>query len=181
MPIGEAVDKGIVANQTLGYFIARISLFLLKIGINPDRLRCVAARVHRCSAHSARRAGSASIWVTRWRTTRPTAGMPRSRTAPAGRSASGARTVQRTTSGTPSSAHPGPPADARSVHAKKTGANLSATEQLKEPVFTDEWVAELNKKTFGKHFGRDTGAVQQALLDLSQPELIAAQTGLEHG
>ena len=39
MTIGEAVEKGIVANQTLGYFIARTQLFLLKIGIDPARLR----------------------------------------------------------------------------------------------------------------------------------------------
>jgi glycyl-tRNA synthetase len=39
MTIGEAVDKGIVANETLGYFLARINLFLIKIGINPERLR----------------------------------------------------------------------------------------------------------------------------------------------
>lgn len=37
--IGEAVEKGLVANQTLGYFIARIKQFLIKIGIEPDRLR----------------------------------------------------------------------------------------------------------------------------------------------
>lgn len=37
--IGEAVDQGIVANETLGYFIARIFQFLVKIGINPKRLR----------------------------------------------------------------------------------------------------------------------------------------------
>lgn len=39
MSIGEAVDKGIVANETLGYFLARIQLFLLHIGIDPRRLR----------------------------------------------------------------------------------------------------------------------------------------------
>ncbi|KAH7921514.1 glycyl-tRNA synthetase [Leucogyrophana mollusca] len=39
MSIGEAVDKGIVANETLGYFLARINLYLIKIGINPERLR----------------------------------------------------------------------------------------------------------------------------------------------
>lgn len=39
MKIGDAVDKGIVANETLGYFLARIHLFLMKIGINPTRLR----------------------------------------------------------------------------------------------------------------------------------------------
>lgn len=37
--IGEAVANGTVANETLGYFIVRIYQFLLKIGINPDRLR----------------------------------------------------------------------------------------------------------------------------------------------
>jgi glycyl-tRNA synthetase len=39
MTIGEAVDKGTVANETLGYFLARICLFLVKIGIDPTRLR----------------------------------------------------------------------------------------------------------------------------------------------
>ena len=38
MKIGEAVDKGTVANETLGYFLARIHQFLLKIGVNPARL-----------------------------------------------------------------------------------------------------------------------------------------------
>ncbi|KAL0959284.1 hypothetical protein HGRIS_014552 [Hohenbuehelia grisea] len=39
MSVGEAVDKGIIANETLGYFIARIYQYLVKIGINPSRLR----------------------------------------------------------------------------------------------------------------------------------------------
>ncbi|KAJ3043385.1 Glycine--tRNA ligase 1, mitochondrial [Rhizophlyctis rosea] len=39
MSIGEAVDKGIINNQTLGYFVARIYLFLIRIGIDPARLR----------------------------------------------------------------------------------------------------------------------------------------------
>jgi glycyl-tRNA synthetase len=39
MKVGDAVDKGIIANQTLGYFVARIYLFLIKIGVNPERLR----------------------------------------------------------------------------------------------------------------------------------------------
>jgi len=37
--VGQAVNKGIIANETLGYFLARIYHFLLKIGINPERLR----------------------------------------------------------------------------------------------------------------------------------------------
>jgi glycyl-tRNA synthetase len=37
--VGEAVEKKIIDNQTLGYFLARIYLFLVRIGIKPDRLR----------------------------------------------------------------------------------------------------------------------------------------------
>jgi glycyl-tRNA synthetase len=39
LTVGEAVEKQVVANQTLGYFVARIYSFLLKIGIDPQRLR----------------------------------------------------------------------------------------------------------------------------------------------
>jgi glycyl-tRNA synthetase len=37
--IGEAVRTGLVANETLGYFMARIQQFLIKVGILPERLR----------------------------------------------------------------------------------------------------------------------------------------------
>lgn len=39
MTVGEAVEKKIVDNETLGYFLARIYLFLTKIGIDTERLR----------------------------------------------------------------------------------------------------------------------------------------------
>lgn len=37
--IGEAVKSGLVANETLGYFIAKIYKFLTSSGINPKKLR----------------------------------------------------------------------------------------------------------------------------------------------
>lgn len=37
--VGEAVSSKMVDNETLGYFLARIYLFLLKIGVEPSRLR----------------------------------------------------------------------------------------------------------------------------------------------
>ncbi|KRT81374.1 tRNA synthetase [Oryctes borbonicus] len=37
--IGSAVDNGLVANETLGYFMARIQLFLIRSGVNPTKLR----------------------------------------------------------------------------------------------------------------------------------------------
>ncbi|KAF2742054.1 glycyl-tRNA synthetase-like protein [Sporormia fimetaria CBS 119925] len=39
MSVGEAVEKKIVDNETLGYFLARIQLFLHEIGCNPDKIR----------------------------------------------------------------------------------------------------------------------------------------------
>lgn len=39
MTIGEAVASGLVANETLGYFMARTYLFLEKVGVNPQRMR----------------------------------------------------------------------------------------------------------------------------------------------
>ncbi|KAF8504498.1 glycyl-tRNA synthetase [Russula emetica] len=37
--VGEGVSSGIIANETLGYFVARIHQFLVKIGVDPTRLR----------------------------------------------------------------------------------------------------------------------------------------------
>ncbi|RPA83548.1 glycyl-tRNA synthetase [Ascobolus immersus RN42] len=37
--VGEAVQSGMVDNQTLGYFLARIALFLEKIGIDQNKIR----------------------------------------------------------------------------------------------------------------------------------------------
>ncbi|KAL3481850.1 hypothetical protein BJX99DRAFT_243501 [Aspergillus californicus] len=39
MTVGKAVEIGLVDNETLGYFLARIQLFLLKLGIDPAKLR----------------------------------------------------------------------------------------------------------------------------------------------
>ncbi|CAL9754444.1 unnamed protein product [Musa acuminata subsp. burmannicoides] len=39
MILGEAVLKGVVNNETLGYFIGRVFLFLTRLGIDKDRLR----------------------------------------------------------------------------------------------------------------------------------------------
>ena len=37
--IGEAVDGRIIANETLAYFIARIQMYMVKIGVDPKKLR----------------------------------------------------------------------------------------------------------------------------------------------
>ena len=37
--LGEAVQNGAVDNETIGYFIARIQLFLTKLGLDPNKIR----------------------------------------------------------------------------------------------------------------------------------------------
>ena len=37
--IGQAVSEGTIANQTVGYFMARIQTFLVKCGVDPSKLR----------------------------------------------------------------------------------------------------------------------------------------------
>lgn len=37
--IGDAVAKGLIANETLAYFMARIYLFMVKVGVDPKKLR----------------------------------------------------------------------------------------------------------------------------------------------
>ena len=39
MSIGDAVEQKIVDNETLGYFLARIQLFLQELGCNPSKIR----------------------------------------------------------------------------------------------------------------------------------------------
>ncbi|XP_059446190.1 glycine--tRNA ligase, mitochondrial 1-like isoform X2 [Corylus avellana] len=39
IPLGEAVSRGTVNNETLGYFIGRVYLFLTRLGIDKNRLR----------------------------------------------------------------------------------------------------------------------------------------------
>lgn len=39
VPVGEAVTSGLIANETLGYFLARVHCFLLRMGIRSDKLR----------------------------------------------------------------------------------------------------------------------------------------------
>lgn len=37
--LGKAVQQGIIANETLAYFLGRTYLFLTMIGVKPDKLR----------------------------------------------------------------------------------------------------------------------------------------------
>ena len=37
--LADALAQGIIANETLAYFLARTYLFMVKVGVNPERMR----------------------------------------------------------------------------------------------------------------------------------------------
>lgn len=37
--IGEGVRTGVIDNETVGYFMARIQLFMLRLGLDPAKIR----------------------------------------------------------------------------------------------------------------------------------------------
>ena len=39
MALGDAVAQGIIANETLAYFIGRTWLFFCRVGVDPARMR----------------------------------------------------------------------------------------------------------------------------------------------
>ncbi|KAH8109450.1 glycyl-tRNA synthetase [Phellopilus nigrolimitatus] len=148
MTVGAAVDGGVIANQTLGYFLARVQLFLLKIGIDPKRLRF---RQHMANemAHYATDCWDAEIQnASGW-------------TECVGCADRAAYDL--------------------SVHSAKTGHQLVVRQALKEPIVTEKLVPEFNKKNFGKTFGRDTAAIQQAINDLSEEGLDKMKGQLAQG
>ena len=46
MTCGDAVAKGTIANETLAYFMARTQLFMLRIGMNSEKLRFRQHLIH---------------------------------------------------------------------------------------------------------------------------------------
>ncbi|KAI9064732.1 glycyl-tRNA synthetase [Trametes sanguinea] len=148
MKIGDAVDKGIVANETLGYFLARIHQFLLKIGIDPVRLRF---RQHMANemAHYATDCWDAEI--------------------------------QNSYGWTECVGCADRAAYDLSVHSAKTGHPLVVRQALKEPIITEKLVAEFNKKTFGKTFGKDSAVIQNIVGGMDEALLAKLQGELAQG
>lgn len=133
--IGEAVSTGLVDSESLGYFIARIHLFLKRLGIDPEKVRF---RQHMANemAHYAADCWDAELFTSYgWIEC----------VGCADRSAYDL-----------------------TVHSKKTGEPLCVRENLAEPLKTEEWVIDIEKKKFGPRFKKDGKAVEVAVDALSQ-------------
>lgn len=113
MSLGEAVGLGIIANETLAYFIGRTWQFFTKVYKRERRegkkmgedvgwrahinLSSLSNSPSIRSASTPPASASASTWSTRWRTMPRTAGTRKSRPPTAGSSARGWRTGRRLT------------------------------------------------------------------------------------
>jgi glycyl-tRNA synthetase len=135
MKIGNAVAKGVVDNETLGYFIARIHLFLKLIGSDMSKVR-FRQHMENEMAHYA-----ADCWDAEMLTS---SGWVEC-VGCADRSAYDL-----------------------TVHAKATGAPLYVREKRKEPLKTEAWAVDLDKKKFGPAFKKDAKAVETAIDSLTQ-------------
>ena len=118
------------------------------------------------SASTPRVCGSASTCSTRWRTTRRTAGTPRSSPRTGGWSASASPTAARLTS--------------RRTREERH-VELTAHERFAEPVMEEVLVVEPNKKDMGKAFKKDVKAVTDALAALSAEDALALDAKVADG
>jgi glycyl-tRNA synthetase len=58
---------------------------------------------------------------------------------------------------------------------------LVVRQALKEPIITERFVAEFNKKVLGKTFGKDAGVIQSVFAELSEQRLLEIQGELAQG
>ena len=135
MAIGQAVASGLVNNETLGYFLARIQQFLQKLGVDQSKVRF---RQHMANemAHYAADCWDAEL-LTSYGWIECVGCADRS-------------------------------AFDLTVHAKKTGAPLVVRETRSEPLRTEEWQVDLDKKKSGPRFKKDGKAVEATIEALSQ-------------
>ncbi|KAK9449230.1 uncharacterized protein V1518DRAFT_405796 [Limtongia smithiae] len=144
--IGSAVSAGIVDNETLGYFLARIYLFALKIGVDRTKMRF---RQHMSNemAHYA-----ADCWdlelLTSYGWIECVGCADRS-------------------------------AYDLTVHSKRTGEKLVVRQALTEPIVTEQYEVELDKKKFGPRFKRDGKKIEEFLMTRTQDELEMLSAELE--
>ncbi len=150
--IGEAVQSGAIDNETIGYFIARIQLFLVKVGLDPTKIRfrehmenemgqfCLFSDVVfpqlMLSAHYAKFCVDAELltsfgWIEA-----------------VGCADRSAYDLTR--------------------HTEATGVQLVVREARKEPLNITEFVAETQKAKFGPRFKQDGKTVQSAIDQLTQ-------------
>ncbi|KAI9706910.1 MAG: Glycine--tRNA ligase 1, mitochondrial [Bogoriella megaspora] len=151
--LGEAVRNGVVDNETIGYFIARVQLFLVKIGLDPTKIRFrehlenemgkilyildyTLPSANNLHAHYAKFCVDAELltsygWIE-------AVGI-------ADRSAYDL-----------------------SCHTTATGIPLVVRERRNEPLTITEFVAEPDMSKFGPRFKQDSKAVQSAIAQLAQ-------------
>ncbi|KAH7907057.1 hypothetical protein BJ138DRAFT_1161032 [Hygrophoropsis aurantiaca] len=171
MSIGDAVRQGVIANETLGYFVARIHAYLLKIGIDRERLRF---RQHMGNemAHYAVDCWDAEIFVHS-NTVAPAANATDTNAAPA---PSG--TWIECVGCADRSAYD------LTVHAaaRESSAHaLCVRQALPTPIVTEKLAPTWNKRALGIGLGRDAGGAVRVVEAMGEEALAKLKEGLQEG
>lgn len=154
MTVGEAVEKKIIDNETLGYFIARIYQFLIKIGIKDEKLR-FRQHMDNEMAHYACDCWDAEI---------QTSYVSRREKNEVYLSVAGGDSPVSIQGWIECVGCADRSAYDLTVHSVRTKEKLVVREQLAEPVKVERWQLEINKKTFGPKFKKDAKAVEESML-----------------
>jgi glycyl-tRNA synthetase len=155
--IGHAVETKMVDNETLGYFLVRIWQFLEKIGCDMTKVR-FRQHMRNEMAHYASDCWDAEI-LTSYVTTSSHMWLTRKGwiecVGCADRSAFDL-----------------------TMHSSATNTELVARKTLDEPIISEVWEAQLNRKKVGPKFKTDLKALETVLLAMSQDELEQASKAL---
>jgi glycyl-tRNA synthetase len=161
-------EQGIVDNETLGYFLVRIYLFLVKIGIDPSRLRF---RQHMANemAHYASDCWDAEI-ETSYGWIECVGCADRFVVAFGLLSCSVADYLVFSRS-----------AYDLTVHSARTNTKLVVREALKEPVTEERYVPVWDKKKLGPKFGKESKVITDTVEGYDQERLACVAGELANG
>lgn len=140
----------VIDNETLGYFLARTQLFLIKIGIDPKRLRCRQHMANEMAHYAAVCLGSSSIANVKdcWDFEIQSSYGWIECVGCADRSAYDL-----------------------SVHAARTKASLRVQQKLDEPKIVDTFECNWNAKDMGMRFKKDAPMIKEFVNGLEKDKL----------
>jgi glycyl-tRNA synthetase len=155
--VGEAVSSGMVDNETLGYFLARIWLFLKKLGCDMSRVR-FRQHMKNEMAHYA-----SDCWDAELHTSYVHHHMNKLMKGWIECVGCADRSAYDLT-----------------VHSAKTNTKLVARIALDEPVVSEVWEASLDRKKLGPKFRQDAKALEETITKMGQLQLETARNVLHN-
>ncbi len=157
----------IVDNETLGYFLGRVQLFLEKIGIERKRMRCRQHMANEMAHYAAVRL--VQLVQRPW-------SHPRIHPQDCWDFE-----IQSSYGWIECVGCADRSAYDLTVHANKTKQKLVVKETLSEPLVYDKLMVTIEPKAFGMKFKKEASGISNAIKEMSQDDLAALKSKLENG